>query len=195
LTPRGSLTVVGTGIALGIHLTDEARAAITSADRFFHLAADPLAEKWLHGLHATSSNLRTEYTVGEDRIQIYERIVERILEPVRAGERVTAAFYGHPGVYVTPSHVAIRRARAEGHEARMLPAISAEDCLYADLGVDPASSGCASYDATDFLLRHRPVDTSSSLILWQICVIGDARAVTEPRLENLPVLVDRLLED
>ena len=130
MAARGSLTVVGTGIALGIHLTDEARAAIASADRFFHLAADPLAATWLHGLHAKASNLSTEYRVGEDRIQIYERIVERMLEPVRAGKRVTAAFYGHPGVYVTPSHVAIRRARAEGHDARMLPAISAEDCLY-----------------------------------------------------------------
>ena len=66
-------------------------------------------------------------------------MAEAILEPVRAGKRVCAAFYGHPGVFVLPSHDAISRARAEGFEATMLPGVSAEDCLVADLGVDPAA--------------------------------------------------------
>ena len=191
---HGSLTIVGTGITLGVHLTPEARAAIGRSDELLHLAADPVAEEWLLRLHPSSTSLRSAYRLGEPREAIYERIVERLLAPVRAGRRVTAAFYGHPGVYVTPSHDAIRRARAEGYAAHMLPAVSAEDCLFADLGVDPASVGCVSYDATDFLLRARPVDTSSSLILWQITVIGDLTAVAEPRLDNVAVLVERLAE-
>ena len=40
----------------------------------------------------------------------------------------------HPGVYVAPSHETVLRARAEGYPARMLPGISSEDCLFADLG-------------------------------------------------------------
>jgi uncharacterized protein YabN with tetrapyrrole methylase and pyrophosphatase domain len=191
---RGSLTVVGTGISMGVHLTPEARAAIDSSDEFVHLAADRLTEEWLCGLHPKSTSLASAYRVGEQRAEIYERIVERMLAPVRAGLHLTAAFYGHPGVYVTPSHEAIRRARAEGHVARMLPAVSAEDCLFADLGVDPAATGCLSFDATDFLLRTRPVDTSCALILWQITVIGDLTALAEPRLDNVPVLVERLME-
>ena len=149
----GSLTVVGTGIRMGVHLTPEAQAAIDAADELLHLAADPLTEQWLLGLHPRSTSMRSEYNIGESREAIYERIVERMLAPVRAGRRVAAAFYGHPGVYVRPTHEAIRRALDEGHEARMLPAVSAEDCLYADLNIDPATTGCASYDATDFLLR------------------------------------------
>ena len=43
---------------------------------------------------------------------------------IRAGFRVCAVFYGHPGVFVYPSHEAIRRARAEGFAARMLPALT-----------------------------------------------------------------------
>jgi uncharacterized protein YabN with tetrapyrrole methylase and pyrophosphatase domain len=193
---EGSLTVVGTGIRLGVHLTPEARTAIDTSDELLYLASEPLTEQWLQGLHERSINLGSEYRVGEPREAIYERIVERLLEPVRAGRRVTAAFYGHPGVYVRPSHEAVRRARAEGHEARMLPAVSAEDCLFADLGVDPASTGCASYDATDFLLRNPPVDTAGGLLLWQISVIGDATAVDEAalRLDNVPALVDRLAQ-
>lgn len=180
---------------MGVHLTPEARAAIAASDELLHLAADPLAEQWLLGLHPRSSSLRSEYNVGEAREEIYERIVERMLTPVRDGRRVTAAFYGHPGVYVRPSHEAIRRARAEGYDARMLPAVSAEDCLFADLNVDPATTGCASYDATDFLLRPPVIDTASGLILWQITVIGDPTAVAEPRLDNVRALVERLAED
>ena len=191
---RGSLTVVGTGIRIGVHLTPEARAAIDASDELLHLGADTLMDEWLHGLHPCATSLSSEYHVGEAREEIYERIVERMLAPVRNGLRVTAAFYGHPGVYVRPSHEAVRRARSEGHDARMLPAVSAEDCLFADLGIDPATTGCTSYDATDFLLRAPPIDTGSSLILWQITVIGEPNAVAEPRLDNVHLLVERLAE-
>lgn len=191
---RGSLTVVGTGIRMGVHLTPEARAAIDSSDELLHLAPDLLSETWLLDLHPHSVSLRSEYQVGEPREAIYERIVERMLAPVRQGRRVAVAFYGHPGIYVRPSHEAIRRAREEGHDARMLPAVSAEDCLFADLNVDPATTGCASYDATDFLLRRPPLDTASGLLLWQITVIGDPNAVAEPRLDNVQMLVERLAE-
>jgi uncharacterized protein YabN with tetrapyrrole methylase and pyrophosphatase domain len=179
---------------MGVHLTPEARAAIDTSDQFLHLGADPLADEWLRGVHPQSTSLRSEYNVGEAREAIYERIVERMLEPVRNGLRVAVAFYGHPGIYVRPSHEAIRRARSEGHQARMLPAVSAEGCLFADLGVDPATTGCASYDATDFLLRSPPIDPASSLLLWQITVIGDPNVVAEPRLDNVHVLVERLAE-
>ena len=190
----GSLTVVGTGIRMGVHLTPEARAAIDISDELLHLAAETLAEEWLRGLHPRSTSLRSEYTIGESREAIYERIVERMLAPVREGRRVAVAFYGHPGIYVRPSHEAIRRALDEGYDARMLPAVSAEDCLYADLNIDPATTGCASYDATDFLLRPPVIDPASGLILWQITVIGDPNAVAEPRLDNVHLLVDRLAE-
>jgi hypothetical protein len=55
----------------------------------------------------------------------------------------------------------------------MLPGISAEDCLIADLGVDPALLGCQSYEATDFLIRPRRFDPSTAMILWQIGLIGN----------------------
>lgn len=191
---RGSLTVVGTGIAVGVHLTVQAREAIERADAFLHLAADPVAVEWLAGLRPGAVDLRGHYRSGVPRDEIYESITETILAQVREGQSVCAAFYGHPGVYVRPSHEAVRRARSEGFDARMLPAVSAEDCLFADLGVDPADSGCLSYDATDFLLHRRPVDPSASLVLWQITVIGDRTAVSSARMDAVATLVERLLE-
>jgi uncharacterized protein YabN with tetrapyrrole methylase and pyrophosphatase domain len=109
---------------------------------------------------------------------------------------VCAVFYGHPGVFVYPSHRAIERARQEGFAASMCPGISAEDCLFADLGVDPGAQGCQSYEATHFLVRQRRFDPCTPLILWQIGVIADL-SVREPGTRNeqgLRALVDTLVE-
>ena len=111
------------------------------------------------------------YGIGKDRSDTYEEMVERILSTVRRGLNVCAAFYGHPGVCANPTREAIRRARSEGYKARMLPGISAEDVLIADLNVDSAY-GWQSFEATDFLIRKRLVDTTGSVIVWQIGMIG-----------------------
>lgn len=72
----------------------------------------------------------------------------------------------------------------------MLPGISAEDCLLADLGIDTGPLGCQSFESTDFLLHRRKFDTSSHLILWQIRTIGDF--TFSPYRNNKPTL--RILE-
>jgi Tetrapyrrole (Corrin/Porphyrin) Methylases len=122
-------------------------------------------------------------------------MVDYILSFVRAGQRVCAVFYGHPGVFAFPPHESVRRAREEGFHAEMLAGISADACLYADLGVDPAEGGCQSFEATDFLVRHRRFDPHNQLVLWQVGVIGmlDRNPDFDPR-PGLDVLVGRLAE-
>ena len=75
----------------------------------------------------------------------------------------------------------------------MLPGVSAEDCLFCDLNVDPASAGCQSLEATDFLMHQRSIDPASHLILWQVgflCNFGPARQPAPVR--GLPQLVQKL---
>jgi uncharacterized protein YabN with tetrapyrrole methylase and pyrophosphatase domain len=191
---RGSLTVVGTGIRAGVQLTPEARWAIERADRVLFLTAEPVADEAIRRLNPASESLDDLYEPGVERRLTYDAMVERIMAPVREGLTVCAAYYGHAGVFGMPAHAAVRQARAEGFEAEMLPGVSAEDCLFADLGIDPGASGCQSYEATDFLWRRPPVDTGAVLILWQVGVIGRTDTVTEADLTELPVLVERLLE-
>ncbi len=193
----GSLVVVGTGYMVAGQTTEEALAHIEGAEKLFYLVPEPVTCRWLDGLNPTAESLYDAYQEGRPRNESYAEMVERILAPVRQGRRVCVALYGHPGVFVGPSHTAIARARAEGHEAFMLPGISAEDCLVADLGVDPAQDGCQSFEATDFLVRKRRFDPRSSLILWQIGGIG-VRTFHRSELwnrEGLVVLAERLLED
>ena len=97
---------------------------------------------------------------------------EVLLREVRKGFYVVGIFYGHPGVFVNPSHRAISIARAEGHDAAMYAGVSAEDCLYAEIGVDPSRPGSQTVEATDLLLRNRPLLTDSHVIIFQVGCVG-----------------------
>lgn len=193
---KGSLVIVGTGIKTVGHLTMEAVAWLEQADRVLYVVGDPVAEETIRRLNPDAAeSLYHLYGEGKPRMQTYMEMVARILECVRDGMLTCGAFYGHPGVFAFPSHESIRQARAEGYEARMLPGISAEDCLFADLGVDPAMNGCQSYEATDFLMNGRRIDPSSQVVLWQIGVVGDWTYKKHGYdLSALPLLIERLCQ-
>jgi precorrin-6B methylase 1 len=188
----GSLTIVGTGIKFGLQTTPEARSCIERADKVLYVFADPLPVAWVKGLNPSAESLEGFYSTRQDRQKTYDRMVEEILEWLRKGIDVCVVLYGHPGVFVNPSHEAIRRARAEGFTAQMLPAVSAEDCLVADLGFDPGAWGCQSYEATSFLLYRRRFDTSTPLILWQVAGAGVRRAAVKPSRSGFRILADHL---
>lgn len=193
----GSLCAVGIGIRAPAQATIEATARIERAEKVFSLVTDPLAEYWIRKLNLSTESLNGLYDVGKERRQTYSEMVERIVGAVRENLRVCAVSYGHPGVYAYPLHESVRRVRAEGFPAEMLAGISAEDCLFADLGVNPAVGGCLSFEATDFLVHRRAIDPASNLILWQIGAIAESgykRAQGIWNRAGLVVLTQRLLE-
>jgi uncharacterized protein YabN with tetrapyrrole methylase and pyrophosphatase domain len=159
-----------------------------------YLVSDPISSVGIKVLNPKARSLDGFYEEGATHRAAYERMTEAILEPVRAGKRVCAAFYGHPGVFVLPSHEAIARARAEGFDAEMFPGVSAEDCLVADLGVDPAVNGMQSYEAGDFLRRRPAIEPTTALVLWQIGVVGASTYSVLASAPALGELVELLLE-
>jgi uncharacterized protein YabN with tetrapyrrole methylase and pyrophosphatase domain len=193
MADEGSLTVVGTGIRHGVQTTLEAHETIEQADKVLYLFSDPSPGGWIEDLNPSSESLAGFYEKDKPRAETYGEIVEEIMRWVHKGLEVCVALYGHPGVFAEPAHAAIRRARAEGFRAVMLPAVSAEDCLFADLGIDPGD-GCQSYEATDFLLHPPSFDTRVSLVLWQVAGVGARVGRTEPAREGLRILARRLIE-
>lgn len=193
---KGSLIVIGTGIRTVGHLTMEAVAWMKMADKVLYVVGDPVAEAALKELNPNGAeSLSTLYAEGKPRITTYNEMIERIMTCVREGMTTCLACYGHPGVFVYPSHESVRRLRSEGYEAKMLPGISAEDCLFADLGVDPGISGCQSFEATDFLINNRIIDPRCSVVLWQIGVLGDSTFKKYfYNLSAFSLLVERLLQ-
>jgi uncharacterized protein YabN with tetrapyrrole methylase and pyrophosphatase domain len=166
------------------------------ADSLLYVIGDPVGEAVINKLNPEAAfSLATYYKEGKTRLITYNEMIEHILRCVRSGDTTVAAFYGHPGVFAYPSHESIRRARLEGYKAKMLPAVSSEDCLFADVGVDPAVAGCQSYEATDFLLNLPVVDPSSQLILWQVGSLGDSTyQKMRYNTSAMPLLVQRLAQ-
>lgn len=192
----GSLACVGVGMMLGAHLTPRARSCIEQADVVFSAVSDGVVEQWLQKMHPDVRSLEPFYREGKSRMRTYRQMVAAMLDEVRAGKHVCGAFYGHPGVFAWVPHKAVEIARSEGFEARMEPGISAEDCLYADLGLDPGKVGCQHYEATQFMLYQRRIDPSAWLVLWQVGLAGDRtlrRFSTDEAFRQ--VLVDVLARD
>src|SRR6266446_9477979 len=190
---KGSLTVVGTGIRLS-QMTVEARISIESAHKVLYAVADAVTETAIKKLNSTAESLQPFYKPGKYCLLTYQEMVDRILFFVRKRLDVCAVFYGHPGVFVFSSHEAIEQARREGFRAVMLPGTSSEDNLFADLGIDPATSGCQTFETTDFLIRRRKFDPTSHLILWQIGNIGNWKPERQDLASNLLALVEVLEE-
>ncbi len=191
----GSLLVVGIGINFAKQITAEAREAIESADKVFHLIADLISLKWLSEVCPGAVSLYEYYSADQDRTISYRMMTDRVLEEVRAGSAVTFVSYGHPGVFGFPLHESLRIARSEGFQAQMLPGVSSIDCLFSDLSLDPGSVGCQIFEATDFLVHDRKIDESSALILLQVGVIGMKTA--KPGFDpgpGLTLLVERLTQ-
>jgi uncharacterized protein YabN with tetrapyrrole methylase and pyrophosphatase domain len=160
-------------MTLGSHLTPLSKSHIEQSDVVFTALSNGVVELWVEKMHPDVRSLQSHYEEGRSRLDTYRGMVDTILTEVRAGKRVCAAFYGHPGVFAWPAHEAIKLARNEGHRAHMEPGISAEDCLYADLGIDPGRYGCQHYEASQLMLYRRRIDTSAYLVLWQVGVAGD----------------------
>jgi len=195
VSPPGSLTVVGTGIDSTMQLSAGTRAAIASADLVLHMLADPVTLRRVQMLNPNTRSLTGHYGPHKDRAITYAEIADEVVAEVLAGSRVCFALYGHPSFYALPGRVAARRVREAGLPARIVPAVSSLDCLFADLELDPSEGGLQLYGATYFLRCRPPVDTHATLILMQVGMLGErGGAPTAAVIEHFEHLAELLCE-
>tara|TARA_R110002110_G_scaffold133783_1_gene316477 strand:+ start:88763 stop:89569 length:807 start_codon:yes stop_codon:yes gene_type:complete len=189
----GHLVCVGLGITLGSQLSELARNQLQQADVVFFHANSHYLRDFLSRLNPNLVDMQSYYQRGDSRLDSYEAMVEVVMQAVQQGKQVCWACYGHPGIASWPPHQAIRRLRALGFGAEMQPGISADACLWADLGEDPMERGCLQLEASRFLFQQPQIDISAWLVLWQPGIAGDH---TLKRLESdrhsLAALVQKL---
>ncbi|NMP33216.1 hypothetical protein HII17_16810 [Thalassotalea sp. M1531] len=169
----GSLVCVGLGMKLGAHISPISKSHIEQADVVFSLASNGVIEQWVDEMNPNVISLQPYYQEGKSRNITYKEMIDAILQEVKAGKKVVGAFYGHPGVFAFVPHKAIEIAQNEGFNAYMEPGISAEDCLFADLAIDPGKYGYQQYETSQFMFYQRLIDPSAYLVLWQVGVAGD----------------------
>jgi precorrin-3B methylase len=169
---NASLVIVGSGIKFISHLTTEAKAYITGADKVLYLVNEPAMKEWIEKINPCSESLDKLYVKYPLRLHNYRAITNYILKNLRKNIHLCVVMYGHPAVFSQPALNAVIQAKKEDYYTKVLPAISAIDCLFADLLIDPGVRGCQLFDATDLLVSKRLIDPTAHLILWQAGVIG-----------------------
>lgn len=189
------LVIVGLGIQFLSHISLETKVCIEKSTKLLYLVNEPLTEEWLKKTNLSSESLDKIYNGYQRRVDSYKAISEYIVDSVEKFNQVCVVIYGHPTVFAQPALDAALMAKQKKITVKILPAISAEDCLFSDCMIDPGTCGCQSFEATDFLIYKRLYDCNSHLVLWQIGIIGNfyhqTHQINQPK-KALNVLVNYL---
>ena len=162
------ITIIGLGLSPD-QLTREAERAIRSSREVLYLDTGVATGALLAGLASRATSLFAEsYEEDAPRLDAYGHMVSRVIEAAVDHAPVVFAVHGHPLVGVTAPFEVARLAADRGLTVKVLPAVSAMDALFADIGVDPVVSGVQMYEATDLLLRRRPLHPDVAVLIWQV---------------------------
>jgi precorrin-6B methylase 1 len=169
----GRLVLAGSGIKAIAHLTPETMGHIRRADIVFYHATSGVVATQLHQLNSNALDLYQYYGEGKVRNSTYIQMAELMLREVRRGKYVVGVFHGHPGFFVKSGRRALAIAKMEGHETQLLPGISATDCLFADLRIDPGVIGVQILKASQVLRKNSHLSTDNHVLLIQVNSVGD----------------------
>lgn len=138
-----------------------------------YLVNEPITKQWIEQYSKLSESLDSIYFSENDRQISYDKIRDKILAELETYNFITVVLYGHPTVFADPGLQSIIAAQKKSIETIILPGISIENCLYADLKVDPGQFGCFHVEATELLLYDKIIEPTAHLCIWQPGMIGN----------------------
>lgn len=186
--------IVGTGIVGSHQLTREAEEVIRRSNHTFVIASGYGITEYVESLCPRVTDLGHLYEPGMNRAPTYHRMAAAVVSAAQVEAPVCLATYGHPWVYCYPTTLICRAAPRLGFHVEVFAGISALDTLLVDLATDIAGNGLQMYEATDLLLRRRPLQNDVDCVIWQPTVAGDPTCPTGPyTVEQFEPLQDYLL--
>jgi hypothetical protein len=163
------LYIAGLGLQTVTQITREVEEVIRQSREVLYLDTGAATRQHLETLCPRVTALFDEsYREERPRLNAYEHMAIRVIEAALDHPPVTFAIHGHPLVAAHPPFLVLELARALGLHTKVLPGISALDTIFADLRLDPVVHGVQMYEATDMLLRRRPLHNDVPAIIWQI---------------------------
>lgn len=183
------LIVVGTGIKSISHLTEETKRIIQNADKVLYLVNENNIKQWIQREAKQVESLDPIYFSSDQRAEAYQALTNHIIDEYQRVSVLCVVFYGHPTVFADSALKAVRQIKKDGGEAIILPAVSAQDCLFSDLEIDPGDQGCFSIEATELVIFERKIDVHSHVLLWQVANFGRTDG---EKTSKLSVLTDYL---
>ncbi len=184
------ITIAGLGMVAVRQITAEVQAALRRSNEILYLDHGFGIQRYLAELCPRVTDL---YPIGyrdnEPRLEAYDRMSTAVLQAALDHPPVTLAIYGHPRVYVYPTTQITAAAPLLDLRVEILPGISSLDTMFLDLGLDPGLEGLQLYEATDLLVRERPLQPDVPCLLWQVGAVGSSlysRSPNQPaRFEEL----------
>jgi hypothetical protein len=164
-----ALYIAGLGLQTVAQITREVEAAIRASREVLVLDTGVATRPFLETLCPRVTPLYEEsYAEAHPRADAYEHIAARVVDAALARPPVTFAIHGHPLIAAHPPFLIFELCHALELSVEVLPGISSMDTLFADLRLDPVVHGMQMYEATDLLLRRRPLQPDVPAIIWQI---------------------------
>ena len=161
--------IVGLGVASIHQITREAEQAISASNEVLYLDTGVATRQFLEercervtALHESS------YVEGDHRLNAYHHMAATVIDAAMSHGPVTFAVHGHPLVAVYAPFLIMDMAKVLGLSISVSPGVSAFDSIVAELGIDPSIEGLQMYEATDLLLRRRPLQPDVPALIWQI---------------------------
>jgi hypothetical protein len=190
------VAIVGLGLS-GIHqLTREAEETIRRSKHLFVTDTAEGVVDYLKTLCGKVTQLAVRRELGLHRMLIYRRMASEVVSAALEESPVCFATYGHPTMYCYPTTLIQRAAQILDLRTVVLPGISSLDTLMSDLGIDPGVDGLQVYEATDILIRHRPLQPDVGCVIYQAPIVleADNRLPGKQGHDNLRLFQSYLLK-
>lgn len=180
-------------------MTIEVKSLIATSSCILYLLNEPAIKNWITRSSKNAISLDSLYFSNSFRSEVYNQISKEIFNYLEKYDDVCFLTYGHPTFFCSILTELRKQTHIEPIDMHILPGISALDCLFADLAVDPSDVGMQSYEATEFLVYEQLYSPLTHLVLWQIAVIGEIGIIQNElnfnrQKKGLHLLVAKLLE-
>jgi len=177
------LWIAGLGIQTVNQVTREVEHVLSASREVLYLDTGVATAAYIEGLCPRVTSLFENYREDNPRINAYEHMAIRVIDAALDHPPVTFAIHGHPLIAAHVPFLVMELAKALRLRVEVLPGISSLDALLADLRIDPVIHGIQMYEATDLLLRRRPLHNDVPAIIWQI---GPLETALHSQRKSLP---------
>lgn len=174
------IAVVGLGIVGSHQITREAQEVIRHCRRTFVIDSGYGVTEYLKTLCPKVSSLTGLYERGKSRLPVYRKMAAEVVVAALNEAPVCLAAYGHPWIYCYPTSLIKWAAPLLNLHVEVFAGVSSFDTLLVDIGTDIAFSGMQMYEATDLLLRRRPLQPDAMCLIWQATIVGDPTYPEKP---------------
>jgi uncharacterized protein YabN with tetrapyrrole methylase and pyrophosphatase domain len=187
------IVIVGLGITGTQQVTYEVQETLKRCPKTFVADEAPGVVSFVQGWCPEVVDLSNHFQPSVHRARSYRAIAGDVVAAALTQAPVCFATYGHPTVYSYPTILIKRAALLLDLRVQTLAGVSFLDTLFIDLGIDPGFDGLQMYEATDLLVRRRPLQNDVGCVISQATVVADPREGAIAPKANLGLLQRYLL--